>query len=179
MPLRPVRSRVVLSESLVRRHQSGVWRYLRFLGAQPDVADDLTQEAFLKLQGSPPEDRGDAATGAWLRTVARRALLRRGSLRTELQLASEADLEAAWVEGEGSADPASGHGYSDALAHCLETLTRRARTAVHLRYHENHSRGEIAVAVGVSEEGVKSILRRAREALHTCIQRHTERRTQR
>ena len=37
-----------LTEDLIRRHQSGVWRYLRFLGCPPELADDLTQEA--KLQ---------------------------------------------------------------------------------------------------------------------------------
>lgn len=35
---------------LVRAHQAGVWRYLRFLGCHPDEADDLTQETFLALK---------------------------------------------------------------------------------------------------------------------------------
>ena len=30
--------------SLVREHQADVWRYLRYLGAAADDADDLTQE---------------------------------------------------------------------------------------------------------------------------------------
>ncbi len=35
---------------LVRTHQVGVWRYVRFLGAEAAEADDLTQETFLALR---------------------------------------------------------------------------------------------------------------------------------
>ena len=34
-------------EELAVRHQRGLWRYLRVLGARADVADDLLQEALL------------------------------------------------------------------------------------------------------------------------------------
>jgi DNA-directed RNA polymerase specialized sigma24 family protein len=36
--------------SLVREHQLEVWRYLRYLGASPDLADDLAQETFVQLR---------------------------------------------------------------------------------------------------------------------------------
>jgi len=38
--------------ALVRAHQAGVWRYLRFLGCEPSEADDLVQETFLDVSGS-------------------------------------------------------------------------------------------------------------------------------
>ena len=43
---------------LVQQHQAEVWRYLRFLGATAELADDLTQETFLQLLRAPFEDRG-------------------------------------------------------------------------------------------------------------------------
>ena len=40
-------------EELARRHQAGVWRYLRLLGCAPDLADDLVQETFLQVLRRP------------------------------------------------------------------------------------------------------------------------------
>ena len=66
---------VALTEVLIRQHQAGVWRYLRFLGAAPALADDLTQETFLEILRRAPVDRGAAALGGWLRATARNLFL--------------------------------------------------------------------------------------------------------
>ena len=64
-------------EAIIRRHQRGVWRFLRWLGADPALADDLLQEAFLLLLQRPPVDRREQAIAAWLRTTAATATRRR------------------------------------------------------------------------------------------------------
>ena len=46
---------------LVRSYQAGVWRYLRFLGAEDALADDLTQETFLTIWKRPFVDHTPAA----------------------------------------------------------------------------------------------------------------------
>jgi RNA polymerase sigma-70 factor, ECF subfamily len=56
---------------VVRRYQAEVWRYLRYLGASAELADDLTQETFLQFLRAPYEERGPGSRAAWLRTVAR------------------------------------------------------------------------------------------------------------
>jgi DNA-directed RNA polymerase specialized sigma24 family protein len=58
-------------QQLVRMHQASVWRYLRYLGASAELADDLTQETFLQLLRAPFVEQSPASTAAWLRTVAR------------------------------------------------------------------------------------------------------------
>jgi hypothetical protein len=60
---------------LVRKHQAGVWRYLRFLGCDEARADDLTQETFLAVLKGSFQQRGEAETAAYLRTVARSRFL--------------------------------------------------------------------------------------------------------
>lgn len=60
---------------LVRSHQSGVWRYLRFLGADESLADDLTQETFVSVWKKPFVEHSPAATGSYLRTIARNLFL--------------------------------------------------------------------------------------------------------
>ncbi|MEE9311331.1 MAG: sigma factor, partial [Planctomycetota bacterium] len=39
--------------TLMQAHQTGVWRFLRALGADTSLADDLTQEVFLSVLRKP------------------------------------------------------------------------------------------------------------------------------
>ena len=55
---------------LIEHHQAGVWRYLRVLGCDPALADDLTQETFLHVMQRSFDDHSPAATAAYLRTTA-------------------------------------------------------------------------------------------------------------
>src|SRR5262245_43445502 len=57
--------------ALMEAHQAGVWRFLRVLGADVALADDLTQETFLSVYRAGFEDRGEKSTRAYLRTVAK------------------------------------------------------------------------------------------------------------
>lgn len=45
---------------MVHEHQAGLWRYLRYLGCEPALAEDLVQEVFLAVWQRPFEDRGPA-----------------------------------------------------------------------------------------------------------------------
>ena len=62
-------------DELVRAHQAGVWRYLRFLGADDDQAEDLLQETFVCIWNKPFEERDPASTRGYLCTVARNLFL--------------------------------------------------------------------------------------------------------
>lgn len=167
--IRMFKSRVEVDEALIERHQTMVWRFLRFLGADPAAAEDLGQETFLRLIQSPPEDRGDAALGAWLRTAARNLFLRQGRrARQQLEFLDGPDLERLWLRW--SADQGQGEAYQEALRACLDQLQVRARQALALRYGEEASRQEIAAHLEMTEEGIKTLLRRSRAALQTCIE---------
>jgi len=159
----------VLSDAeLVRAHQAGIWRYLRFLGCAEDRAADLVQETFLAVIRRPFEQRSERQTAAYLRRVARNVLLM--SVRRTQRRPHQQQLEAAeavWAE----LSPDGGDAYLDALDGCLESLAERSRRAIELRYRENHTRAEMAAALEMSEDGVKTLLRRARAALRECIER--------
>ena len=155
---------------LVRQHQAGIWRYLRFLGADAPEADDLTQETFLAVMRSPFEMRSPRQTGAYLRTVARNCLLmaRRKSQREvpagDLSLAEEVWCEAAANDGLDD--------YLEALRSCLQSaVTDRMREAITARYRDGQSRESIAALMQLSVDGVKTMLRRARACLRDCVQR--------
>ena len=153
---------------LIERHQGPIWRYLRFLGADEELAADLAQETFLAVWRRPPEDRGDAASRAYLRKVARNLFLmqvRRQRARPRLVDLREA--EEVWQRHEWD----DGEIYREALSRCLDELGERPREAIQLFYGQVHSRQEVADALGMATEGVKTLLRRTRERLRDCIER--------
>ena len=156
-------------EALVREHQGSVRGYLVVLGCPARLLDDLVQDVFLSVLRSPFEDRGPRSTAAYLRTVARHLYLksmqreRRQQTLHELALADEA-----WEEFEHDDD---GAGYLEALRQCLGRLRDRARGVIELMYGERLGRAAIGERLGLSEEGVKSILSRAKGVLRECIER--------
>lgn len=154
---------------LVREHQAGVWRYLRYLGAGPPEADDLTQETFLTIARAPFEERCSKQTAAYLRTVAGNHLrmLRRRQKREGECVSLEA-AEAVWAEAAGDDGLET---YLDALRECLAGLDGQARQAVDLHYKENVSREQMAERLDMKPEGVKTLLRRTRQVLRECIER--------
>ncbi len=152
---------------LVQRHQAEVWRYLRFLGASAELADDLVQEAFLQLLRGGFAERSAAATASWLRTVARNCYVK--SFRAPpFQVADLDAIEAVWT---GFAQDDAG---GESLAHlrtCLDQLDGRARDVVRLHYEERRSRRDTGERLGIGEHGVKSLLRRTRAVLRSCVER--------
>jgi RNA polymerase sigma-70 factor (ECF subfamily) len=162
-------SRADSDEALIRRHQRGLWRFLRWLGADPVLADDLLQDTFLRFLQRPPADRSDAAVAAWLRTTATNLFRSSGRrARAGVQVDDAEVLEAVWQE---HARDDGGDGYQEALAACLQALPERTRQALELRYRHALGEGELAIALGLRPGGVKTLLRRARELLAECIRR--------
>lgn len=158
--------------ALVDLHQAEVWRYLRYLGAEASDADDLTQETFLALSRSKFEQRSTSETAAYLRTVARRQLLMHR--RSQGREVDTVQLEAAEQVWATSVNESSMDTMLATLTDCLETLDGRARKAVDLFYRDRQGRTEIAKALDMKREGVKTLLRRTREILRDCIQRKTK-----
>lgn len=55
----------------IRRTQAEVWRFCAHL-VDPDQADDLTQDVYLRAYQALPDFRGDASARTWLLVIARR-----------------------------------------------------------------------------------------------------------
>lgn len=155
--------------SLVREHQADLWRYLRYLGAPAEDADDLTQETFLAVARTPFELRTRGETAAYLRTAARNQLLmlrrRQGRQISTVELAQ---AEQAWAAatGDGAYDE-----FLEALKTCCESLAGKSKEAVDRFYREGQGREAIAAELEMTVDGVKALLRRTRAALRQCVER--------
>jgi RNA polymerase sigma-70 factor (ECF subfamily) len=154
---------------LARRHRLGIWRYLRFLGCDDAAADDLTQETFLAVTRRQPRDLGHAATNGYLRKTAQNLFLawsrkhRRQPLVEDLEL-----VESVWREFAGEDE---GDAYIEALRGCVNELNGKAQAAIDLHYRDGASREKIAQQLEMTPDGVKTLLRRTRAALRTCVER--------
>lgn len=158
---------------LVEAHQVMVYRYARYLTGDPVLAEEISQDAFItayrKLATEPPS--GD--TGAWLRGVARNLVLRaRSKRKTRVLLFDDEGLEVAEKVWQQREQPGShGDPRLDALRACMEGLNAGEMNLVKLRFEEDRSRQEIAEALQLSMEGVKTRLRRLRAKLLECTRR--------
>lgn len=153
---------------LIEDHQTGVWRYLRALGCEPNLAEDLTQETFLAVLQRPFEDYSPAATAAYLRRTAYNALVsfqRRSKKVTTVENIDE--LNQTWERWAGNDN---GEELLDALRNCLAILSERARFALELRFRDRLSREMIAAELDLSEHGAKNLMQRAKKKLRDCVE---------
>jgi len=155
-------------EGLIAQHQVGVWRYLRAIGCDPSLADDLTQETFIAVLRRPFQHFSDSSTASYLRRVAFHLLVT--FKRREERVVVTDDMETLdrdWARWAGA--DASGNETMDALADCFSRLSERAQRTLKMRFSENASREQIAEYLGISEHGAKNLLQRAKSQLRDCL----------
>ncbi len=168
-------------ELLIRTHQAMVYRYLRYMGAAADVAEDVAQETFFASYKSSSIPMEDAAVeggrcAAWLRGVARNQLLmyfrkaRSNPLSADPTMLEQALDQADQVWATELLRNGDGFDYAEALQGCLGKLQGTQRKVLDMFYGEEFSRAQIAEAMNMSEDGIKSLLRRVRAALKQCVE---------
>lgn len=158
------------AEQLVLRHQRGVWRYLRMLGCDDATADDLTQETFLRvLRREDFVQHNDSATAGYLRRTAYNLMVSRHRKLGRIQTIAEPQLlDETWDRWAGK--DLSGDLAIEALKHCFEKLTQRARMALTMRFDSSSSRVEIGEALGITDHGARNLMQRAKRQLRECVE---------
>ena len=147
-----------LYERVARRHYSGVYNYLCWLCGDRDLAQDLTQAAFVQAWRHPPEFRGESALRAWVYRVARNEYL---------QHRRRAGLETVALEDSLVADDAAGPDVTvllrlerrelrETIAAALNRLPEIYREVVVLHNLEGLTLGQVAAVLEIPEGTVKS-----------------------
>ena len=158
---------------LITEHQTSIYRYLRYMGAEAASAEDLTQDTFLEAfkSASVPDMDNVPRRAAWLRGISRNLLLahfrrrRANPVRIDSEYLEQA--EDVWsTQFVGDED---GSGYTAALRECLSALPDSDRSLLDLRYAHRKSRAEMADMRKMSPDGIKSQLRRIRSRLAECV----------
>jgi RNA polymerase sigma-70 factor (ECF subfamily) len=162
------------AESLIAEHQTGVWRYLRAIGCDPSLADDLTQETFVAVLKRPFQNFSHAATASYLRRVAFHLLVTLRRRQERFAVTDDMEmLDRDWSRWAGC--DASGNEVIDALSECFSRLTKRAQQSLKMRFSENATREQIALSLGITEHGAKNLMQRAKLQLRQCLEEKTKR----
>lgn len=144
--------------------RDALYRYLVALGAKPAVAQDLTQELFLRLYQTIGKGQQIQNVRAWLYTVASNLAL--NHFRSEAYWPSISSEDVArWLESQAQpgADPEKAlleRERALALQETMGLLSPQQRVCVHLRA-EGFRYREIAKILDVTVPTVAEFLRRA------------------
>ena len=150
----------VTLEQLYLDHMEGAVRLAYLMTGDEQVAQDVAQDAFVKIAGRFHDLRHPAAFGSYLRTTVvnlSRSYFRR--LRTQRAYLSK---RAGDPEGVSSLPDLEGR---DEMWRALQALPHRRRAAVVLRYYEDLSEQQTADALGCSVSAVKALVGRGLETL--------------
>jgi RNA polymerase sigma-70 factor (ECF subfamily) len=159
-------------EEMVTAYQHRVFGVaLRMLGSRAE-AEDVAQETFLRAHRALGEFRGEARLGTWLYAIASRLCLNR--LASGQRRYERGDAEALLrlpAPGGDAADALERTEVAAALHDAIAALPEERRIVVILRDLEGLAYEEIAEALGLELNTVRSRLHRARLDLKAKLER--------
>jgi RNA polymerase sigma-70 factor, ECF subfamily len=154
-------------EDLFAKHQNEIYAYLLRMLRDPELAADLTQDAFVKAYRAYDALQKPENARAWLYQIAHRVALddlRRKKIVRFVPLVGETRNTA----------PSAEHLVMDArlsgdLQRALERIPERQRAALLLAELHDLTGLELAAAMGVSHVAARALLTRARESLRQAL----------
>jgi RNA polymerase sigma-70 factor, ECF subfamily len=173
-------------EELMLRYQNRLLSLLAHMVGQRDLAEDLTQEVFLRVYRARKRYVPGAKFSTWLFTIAGNVAsnaLRTKARRREVHLAPRPEdsapqsLEAVALAASAlmptrQFDKAE---LCAAVQQAVGTLSDRQRMAVLLAKFEHFSYADIGQIMDMSPQAVKSLLSRARSNLREVLQPYLDR----
>jgi len=148
-------------ETLYRRHNDSLYRYLLRLSLNPATAEDLFQETWTKVIDARQRYRPTARFTTWLFRIAHNCFIDHVRRTRRHADAPDVDPDDREHPGEAPEDSAERHLARRRLDDALRSLPDQQRDAFLLREEGGFSVDEIALVTGVNRETAKSRLRYA------------------
>lgn len=154
-------------ETLFGKHHGEIYAYLLRMLREPELAADLTQDAFIKAYRNYETLEKPENARAWLYQIAHRVALDEIRRRKIIRFFP-------WTgEAPGSA-PSAEHLVMDAhlsadMQRALARIPERQRAALLLAELHDLTGLELAAALGVSHVAARALLTRARESLRQAL----------
>ena len=168
---------VAAFEKLLQGQLPRVRRFARAFASSASEADDLAQEALIKVYKSLRHFQYQSAFSSWLFTVTRNVFLDALKSRRGREKQREEPLEAAHTSELSGGDDPEGElrraRDKERLWRALQQVPAEFRTALVLFDIEGHSYDELAAIEGVPVGTVKSRLSRGRAALRKLLEAET------
>jgi RNA polymerase sigma-70 factor (sigma-E family) len=148
-------------------HADRARRLAYLLTGDQATAEDLVQDAFIRLAGRLAHLRDPGAFEAYLR----RTVVNLSNSHFRHRRVERAHLDRQGGSSEAGVEPAAAFDARDALWSALGTLSDRQRAAIVLRYYEDLPDARIAEVLGCRIGTVKSLVSRGLDALREEIHR--------
>ena len=162
-------------EELLGRHQARVYRFGKKMCRDDDDAADVLQETLLAAARTLPEFREASSVSTWLYTIARSFCIKQRRTSKFAPVAVESlDQDAEHVTavahpGRSPEEEAAGRQLQAALDGAIGALEPMYREVLVLRDVEGLPAADVAEALGLTVEAVKSRLHRARMAVRERV----------
>ena len=157
--------------TLVTRFQPAVFRWALMFASDPDEAEDITQEVFVRTYRQLGEYRSDGPLDAWLYRIARRAATqmrrtrnRRG--RLALSPAAQPTRDVYTTDPGGRVDRERA---ASVIRELFGELPRRQREIFELVDLQGFSPAEAAERTGMKPVSVRANLFKARKAIRESL----------
>ena len=155
-------------DALFRRWSGPLLRYLERMVRDTAAAEELVQEAFLRVHRARNRYAPEARFSTWLYRIATNLALnelRRPGRRQPHRSADEEGAAVIPAQGPAVDEVVDARRRGAEVERELEALPERQRAALWLTAVEGLSYAEVARALDVSEKAVKALVHRARSAL--------------
>jgi RNA polymerase sigma-70 factor, ECF subfamily len=162
-----------LFEILMRRHNPKVYRAVRSILRDEADVEDAMQQAYLSAFAHLGQFEGASRVSTWLVRIAINEAIGRRHSELRLVAPGQDPSEDKPLQPDPKENPeerTAAREVGQWLERAIEALPEHYRTAVMLRDVEGLNTQEVAEALGVSEEVVKTRLHRARALLRDQIE---------
>lgn len=154
-------------EELFGRHHGEIYAYLIRMVRDPELAADLTQDAFVKAYRAYDTLEKSENARAWLYQIAHRVALDHIRRQKIVRFMP-------WTGESRGSSPSAEHLVMDArlssdLQRALRRIPERQRAALLLAELHDLTGLELAAALGVSHVAARALLTRARESLRQAL----------
>ena len=167
-------------EKLMERNYKRVFNLIYRFVASHEIAEDLTQEVFIKVYHAASSYRPQAKFQTWLYQIAKNISLNelRRHKNKDVSLDETFETEDGELKREiadtrtlNPSEEMTQQETIEEIQAAIKSLPENQRMAVILRRYENLSYEDIAKAMNCSVEAVKSLLNRAKESLKEKLSR--------
>lgn len=154
--------------ALIAEYSAPVYRLARSIVKDPGLADDVTQETFIKVWKHLDEYRGEGSLRGWVLRIAHREAI--AALRRRHDVVTEPDDLAQSPDPIGVGQVVEGRLALEAFGEALDGLDEMSRAVLVLRELEGLSYEDIAEILDVPLPTVKTRLLRARRTLSARLE---------
>ena len=151
---------------LAQRHAGRALSLARRMLGNEALAEEIVQDALLRVWTNAPRWRPEAAFRTWLYRVVVNLCLNAKRRAPDLPLDAANHVADAVPDAEAQLKTRE---RDERLATAVDTLPTRQRAAIVLTYQEGLSNAEVAAVLDTSVSGVETLLVRARRTLRATL----------